>query len=218
MAKNNPRKSSPKNDERNVVGPDQVDIQDIENQVIMIWEKNKGSIIGGIAFVLAVFLGFQGVKLMKVKAEENLKEGYQEASAEGTKAEWAADKTGKALSGFAFKELGDEAYANGNLAEAENYYREAVASTKEPIKEAATIALAITLVDQGKTSDAKALLQPIADNPLALAQAEAQYRLASIATKEGDADTARSLIESINEQAFFWKSRAQTLENGLPKA
>lgn len=218
MAKNNSTKTAPKKDERNIVGPDQVEIQDLEDSVIMFWEKNKSAILAGVAFIFAVFLGYQGLKFMQTRAEQKLQEGYAAANDSDAKAAWAADESGAALSGFAFKELGDEAYAAGDYATAENHYREAVASTEAPIKEAATIALAVTLITQDKADEAKSLLQPIADDPAAFAQAEAQYRLAFLASQEGDPATARSYIEAIDEQAFFWKTRAQAIEKSLPSA
>lgn len=212
------KSSSPQNDERNIVGPDQVDIQDLENQVIMFWEKNKGILIGSVAFVFAAFLGFQGFKFMELKSQENLKAGYQAATTSEAKAAWAKEEAGKPLSGFAFKELGDEAYEAGDLSKAEGYYREAAKSAAAPVDQAATIALAVTLIDLDKVSEAKTLLQPIADDATALAQAEAQYRLAYIASQEGDATTARALIEAISDSSYFWKTRARSIEQKLPKA
>lgn len=218
MAKNTSKPSASKSDERNIVGSNQVDIQDLENEVIMFWENNKGRVIAGVAFVFAAFLGYQGIKYLQASSEESLKEGYQQATTSEAKAAWAEKEEGKALSGFAFKELGDEAYSNGDLAKAETFYRKAVASASAPIDEAAQIALAVTLIATEKTSEAKSLLQTIASDPTALAQAEAQYRLAYIASAEGDPATARALIEAISEKAYFWKSRAQSIEAKLPEA
>lgn len=216
---NKTSKHSSKSDERNVVGADQVDIQDLENQLILLWEKNKGLILGGIAFVFAVFIGFQGFKFMQHKAEANLMAGYQEASESDSSLEtWAAENEGKALSGFAYKELGDSAYANGDLAKAADYYQKAADTAQSPVADAAKIALASTLFEQGKLSEAKSVLAPIASDPEALNQAEAQYRLAKIASAEGDTTGARDLISSIPDTAFFWKSRAEALEATLPEA
>lgn len=211
-------KPASKADERNIVGSNQVEIQDIENQAILIWEKNKGTIIGGIAIVIAAFLGFEGFKFMQRNAEQSLMESYNAAASSDSLAQWAADNESKPLGGFAFKQLGDDAYAAGNLAAAENYYRKATASAVSPISDAAEIALAVTLTEQGKISDAKTLLSSIANNPEALNQAEAQYRLALIAKDEGDASQARSLVESIPDSAFFWKNRGQALAALLPEA
>ncbi len=212
------KSSSPKSDERNIVSSNQVEIQDLEDQVVMFWEKNRSIIIGSVAFIFAAFLGYQGFKYMQYRADESLKAGYQAASTSEEKAAWAADEAGKPLSGFAFKELGDEAYQAGETAKAEGYYREAAKSASAPVDQAATIALAVTLIDQDKLNEAKSLLQGIADDPTALAQAEAQYRLAYLASQEGDAETARSLIEAISDDSFFWKSRARSLEPKLPEA
>ncbi|MBK1880353.1 tetratricopeptide repeat protein [Pelagicoccus mobilis] len=218
MAKQNSSKNAPKKDERNIVGPDQVEIQDLEDSAIMFWEKYKSTILASVAFIFAVFLGYQGLKFMQARAEKQLQDGYAAANDSDAKAAWAADESGEALSGFAFKELGDEAFEAGDYSKAEGYYREAVEATEAPVDEAATVALAVVLIAQDKTDEAKGLLQPIADNPAAFAQAEAQYRLAYLASEEGDAVTARSLIEAIDEQAFFWKTRAQAIEQKLPEA
>lgn len=218
MAKKNDNKTAPVKDDRNIVGPDKVEIQDLEDSVIMFWEKRKSSILAGIAFIFAVFIGYQGLQFMKARNETKLQEGYAAAADNEAKASWAEDKSGSALSGFAFKELGDEAFEAGELAKAETYYREAVEATQAPVSEAATLALAVTLIAQDKADEAKSLLQPIAEDPAAFAQAEAQYRLAFLASQEGDATTARSYIEAINEQAFFWKTRAQAIEKKLPDA
>ncbi len=212
------KSSTPKNDERNIVGPDQIEIQDLEDQVIMFWEKNKSTIIGSVAFIFAAFLGFQGFKFLQHRADENLKAGYQAADTSEAKAAWAEEEAGEPLSGFAFKELGDEAYQAGELAKAEGYYREASKSAAAPVDQAATIALAVTLIDLDKASEAKSLLQPIADDVTALAQAEARYRLAFIASQEGDATTARALIDAISDESFYWKSRARSIEQKLPEA
>ncbi|MDQ8204186.1 tetratricopeptide repeat protein [Pelagicoccus sp. SDUM812003] len=217
MAKKDPSTPS-KSDERNIVGPNQVEIQDIEDQVYMIWNDNKGLIIGGVVFIFAVFFGYQGLKVMQASAESSLKEGYQAADTSAQKAAWAEDEKGSALSGFAFKELGDEAYAQGDYSQAETYYREAVKSVETPVLEAANMALAMTLLAQSNTDEAKDILEIISSNPEALNRAEAQYRLAQIAADEGDAATAKALIAAIPESSFFWKSRAQTLEAQLPEA
>lgn len=212
------KKTAPKSDERNIVGPDQVDIQDIENQIILIWEQNKGLILGGIAFVFAAFIGFQGFKFLQHRAEVSLQEGYLEATTTEAKASWAQDEASSPLGGFAFKELGDEAYAAGEYSKAASHYEAAIASTLSPIKDAAQIGLAMALVQQGKRGEARSLLSTLADDPDSLNRGEAQYRLALIASEDGDTATARSYIESISEQDFFWRSRAQTLERTLPDA
>lgn len=155
---------------------------------------------------------------MQHRAEQNLKAGYLEASENDTLATWAADNEGKALSGFAYKELGDDAHADGDLNKAAEYYRKAVESAESPVSDAAKTALAATLSELGNHSEAKAILAPIASDPEALNQAEAQYRLAKIASAEGDPATARELISSISETDFFWKSRADALEDTLPDA
>lgn len=218
MAQKEPNKSAPKSDERHIVGKDRVDVQDIEDQVLLFWEKNKGLIIGGVAFVIAVFIGYQGFKLYQSHAEARMQAAYQDATSAQEKAAWAESAAGKPLAGLAFKELGDQAYAEGDLAQAERYYRQAAASAERPVSDAATIALAATLIEQDKASEARTLLQPIANDSQAPNQAEAQFRLAQLASDQGDAETARSLIDAIDEQHFFWKSRALSLERALPEA
>ena len=218
MSNRKPKKSNPKNDERNIVEANQVEIQDLEDQLFLVWKNNKGLILGGIGFVFAFFLGFQGLKAYQKSAETSLATNYQAAATDEAKQAWAEEEAGHPLSGFAEKELADAAFANDDFASAETHYRAAAKSSKSVVSEAAMLGIAVSLLNQGKTDDAKSALESLANNPDAANQAEAQYRLALIAKNEGDADTARSLIEAINDEAVFWKALAQSLEQGLPKS
>lgn len=220
MSNKKPAKNNPKNDERNIVGSDQVEIQDLEDQVFLIWQNNKGLILGGIGFVFAFFLGFQGLKAYQKSAEAKLLAGYQDAATDAAKKAWAEDEAGHPLSGFAEKELADAAFASGDFATAEAHYHAAAKDSASVVKDAATVGIAVSLLEQGKTADAKSVLETLANNSEAANQAEAQYRLALIAQSEGDTEAARTLIESISDepQAQFWKARALSLEQELPKS
>lgn len=208
--------SNPESDERNIVGAEQVNVQDLEDQLYMIWEKNKGLILGGVGFVFAVFFGFQGMQYFEKSAVSGQQERYQAADTPSEKLAFAEDDSGEPLAGLAAKELADDAYAEGNFAQAEALYRDAATSTIAPLKDAATLGMAIAQQAQGNLSDAKTTLESLANSETAANAAEAQYRLALIAKEEGDLETARSLIEAIPDEAQFWKARARSLEQELP--
>lgn len=212
MAKKDKSNAPSRSDERNIVEDSHVDLEDLEHQLVIIWEQNRGMIIGGVVLVFAVFLGFQGMKYYQRSAEAKIQSGYQEAIEDTAKLAWADKESGHALSGFAYKELADAAMADGDSAEAEALYRKSIKSSEAAIKEAARMGLALSLLDQGENEEAKSVLREIADDANAISRAEAQFRLAQIATNEGDAETAKSYIDAIPVEDFFWKSRASSLE------
>lgn len=211
--RNSPSKKPARNAPAATAPSNKVDIHDLEDQAYLFWDRNKGLVLGAVAFIFAVFVGYQGIKFLQARSEEKLMAGYQAADSSEAKAAWAEEEAGHPLSGFAFKELGDEAFAAGEFAKAENYYREAAEAASAPIDQAATLSLAITLIEQGKVEEAKPLLESVADDDTALAQAEAQYRLAQLAKEEDDTATVQAYSEAISEEAYFWKARAEALAN-----
>ncbi len=215
MATKDTKNTAPKSDERNIVGPDQVDLNDLENEVFMFWEKNKNLIIGGVVGLFVVFIAYQGWAYLQTQAEIKLQASYQAAATDEAKLAWAEAEAGSPLAGFAFKDLADKAHRAGDFAKAESLYRKAAASAKGAVQQAANMALAATLVELAKAPEAKAILQTIADDADNPARPEAQFRLGQIAKNEGDTAAARRHLESIPEDSFLWKQRADTLLQDL---
>lgn len=211
MANNDPKKAPPSSDERKLVDSGQIDIDDIEGQLALLWEKNRATILYGLLAGLAVFLAFHGYRYLRESANLRAQADYAASANEQAKLAFAEGASGRPLGGFAYKELADAAFAQGEFADAERYYRSAIETTRSAVREAARIGLAMSLSSQGKTADAKATLREIAEDPDAPSQAEALYRLAVIASEGGDAQAARELAGKIDEGDYYWKSMAEAL-------
>lgn len=219
MPNTDKKKPAPqKSAEHKTSDKDGFDIQDMEDRLFLIWKENKLLIMGGIAFIFVAFLAVQGFKYWQVQSEKNVQNSYLAAASDEEKAAWAKDEAGHPLSGFAFKELGDKAFQAGDLAAAEERYRNAVEHSEGVVKEAATIALAVTLIEANKAAEGKEILERVANDPESAAQPEARYRLAVLASKENDAATARSHIEAIDPSARFWKAQANQLAEELSES
>lgn len=211
MATKDSKNPGSKSDERNVVESSQVDIQDLEDQVILLWQKNRNLILGSVAALFIAFLGYNGYLYMQRQAEQKLQAGYLAATSDEARLAWAERESGSALAGFAFKELADKAYAAGDFAKAEGLYRKAAESAESVVKNAAEMGLAAALIELSKTDEAKKLLAKVADDSNNPARPEAQFRLAQIAHKEGNDEVARNYLESIGVDGGIWQQRAMSL-------
>lgn len=221
MAKSSSSKKTPKSDERNIVTSGSSGSFDLDDQIAVIWEQNKNFIFGSIAVIFVVFFAYHAVGYLAHRADESKKEGYQAAIDDTTKLAWATDESGHPLSGFAFKELADKAFQNGDFSAAANHYAEAADSANGVIAEAAKLGEAMALLQLGKIDQAKAALATLADNEEAANQVEALYRLAEIEYSENNYDAVRDYISRIqdepSQEAFYWVQKALTLQTQLPQ-
>jgi len=212
-------KKTPKNDERNVVAGEAGSI-DFDDRVAAIWEKNKTFIIGCIAAVFAIYIGYHAVGFIQRQAEASAKAGYQEADDPEAKLAWAEDESGHPLSGFAFKELADADYSDRDFAAAAERSAQAAAHSEGAIAQAALMGQAMSLLQQKKVETAKGILETLANDEDAANQVEALYRLAEMAYEANNYSEARDYISRIqdksSQETFYWTQKALTLQMQLP--
>lgn len=214
-------KSTPsKSDERNMV-PETTDIADIEANLSIFWAKYGKQITIAIIAVFAIFLGVQLTSVMARKAEEGKKAAYSEASSDDASLlAWAEKESGHPLSGLAFKELADKAYADNKFEDAVSLYGKATDSTREAVKQASQIGQAMSLLELGSKADAKTILKNLALEKNNTSQPEAKYRLALLAISDGDTIEASALLDEIlqDSERTLWSQKAAQLKSTLPKS
>lgn len=219
MAKQSDKSTAPKSDERNIVsgGPD---IEDLEGQLLMIWSKYGKQITASIIAVVLIFIGYQAFSAMARKAERSKQAAYSAVTDDTAKLAFAEKHSGHPLSGLAYKELADAAFAAAEYEKALDLYKSAYGSVESVLQEAAHIGQAMSLVELDQTDAAKAIFEEIAADSDALNQQEAQFRLAGLAVEAGDTATARALIEDIinSGKQTFWLQKALQLQAILPAA
>ena len=110
MAHSSDKNPTPKSDERNLVAAAAASGADFEDQLALIWEKNQKFIIYSIVGIFVVFGIYQLSLYLSASAKISVQESYASADDSASKLAFAEDEAGEPLSGFAFKQLGDEAY------------------------------------------------------------------------------------------------------------
>ncbi len=220
MAQSSDKNPTPKSDERNIVDSAILSGADLEDQLSLIWEKNKKFIIYSVVGIFAAFGLYHLSLYLAEQGRLAVQEDYASADDSASKLSFAQKESGHPLSGFAYKELAAEAYEAGEYGKAAEYFENAAASAKGAVKESAQMGHAMSLIQNGQTSDAQAILREIASNENASNQAEARYRLAVLAVQEKDFENARSLIaelqSSFTQENFFWIQRAMSLQSKIP--
>ncbi len=220
MAKRSKSNETPKSDTRNVVSAEGSESVDLEDQLASIWDQNKQLITYGIIGIFVIFAGYYVVKFLGERAEQSIQAGYVEAEGPEEKSEWAQGESGHPLSGFAYKQLADEAYKEQDFQKAADLYGKAVKSTKSAIQDAAQLGLAMSHLQNGEETEAKNAFSKIAKDEKATNRLEAWYQLASLAKQDGDFSTAREHIEQVQSNAsqenFYWLQKAMILQSELP--
>lgn len=219
MARTTDSKPNPKSDERNIVAA-VTSGADLEDQLAIIWEKNKTLIVYSIVGIFAIFGIYHLSAFMIERGKIAVQEDYAAADDSASKLAFAESESGNPLSGFAYKELAAEAYDSGDYAKAAEYFENAAKSAKDAIKDAAMIGQAMSLIQSGQPAEAKAILQSIVANESAGNIAEARYRLAALAVEERNFEQARTLITDLqanfSQETFYWIQKAVALQSKLP--
>ncbi len=220
MAKSADNNPTPKSDERNLVAAAAASGADFEDQLAIIWEKNKRFIIYSVVGIFAAFGIYHLSLFMAEQSRLSVQEDYASADDSASKLAFAEAEAGKPLSGFAFKQLADEAYEASEFGKAAGYYEQAAKSAKNAIKDAALMGQSMSLLQDGQSSAAQDILRVIVSNENAGNLAEARFRLASLAVEEENFEAARTLISdllsNITQENFYWLQKAMVLQSKLP--
>lgn len=203
-------------DERNFIDLEDSAALSFEDRATIYWNENKRFLIGCILGLMLVIVGYQGMRILKERAETALQDEYAEAYENGTLAEFARTHTDKALGGFAALRIADENYTEKNYEKALEFYTLAVSALEEPILAGrARIGQAFALYSTGKTGEGLAQLAAItSDKTLAESiRAEAAYHLAIEAHTAGHTEEFSNYAAQINDSEFAgqWQQRLQLL-------
>lgn len=225
MAKKSEKTPPSKPDERNLIETGATDIHEFEALLSLWWDKYKKHIIIAVAAVIGAFVIYYAVQFASRQARLSQQQAYLEAEGTEAKRSWAESHSEAPLAGYAFKELADKAYEEGNYSEAAELYRKAAAGAKSVVRDAALMGQAMSLLRSDGSGDAQAetLLLELANDPAAGNQAEALYQLAALAAKRENYQRAREHIETLqeldlNQANYFWVQKALALEVTFPPA
>ncbi len=204
-------------DERNLIDlEDSVEIS-IEDRISMYWMENKGFISACVTVLALLIIGFNGMRMYKAHAEQQLQADYAEATTAGTLAEFAKANPGKALGGLAALTAADEAYAAEDYTTAVDLYTIAKDALVDNILAGrAALGQAFASYNAGNEDAALQMLNAmIANSSLPeSARAEAAYHLAIDADVAGKSEVFDSLVAQINEMSMAgpWQQRLAVYE------
>ena len=184
-----------------------------------IWTQYGRMIVAGCVVVLLVILGNGVFKYLAAQKEVEIRQAYAAADNPEKLKAFASAHTGHLLAGVATLQAADTAYAAGQGAEAVTHY-EAAAKTLAgtPLAGRTQLGRAMALLLAGRTADAEAALQQLADRTTETAglRSEAAYHLATLAQTAGRTEQVRKLTDQILQidPASPWAQRALLLASG----
>jgi predicted negative regulator of RcsB-dependent stress response len=194
----------------------------LEDQLLVYWNRHKNQLLTVVTVAFLVIVGFQLTKWWRAKSISDRTEAYAEATDDSGKEAFADKFSGTDLGGVAFLELADKAYTDGDFAGAIPLYKKALDSfDMVEFKQRAHLGHAMALFQAGKESEAIKDLEVIANNaqyPDA-ARAEALYQLSVVDWKNGDFDAMLKRHDRIADLASAgnWQAKASQLQNSIPE-
>jgi len=199
-------------DERNLVDAAESEDISFEDRINMYWMENKAFVAGCVFLLALVIIGFNGMRIYKSYAEEQLQLAYAESMASQTLAEFAEANSNKSLGGLAAITVADTAYEAGDFERAGKFYQIGASALQGNILEGrALLGQAFAQFKQGNESAALAQLADIAANSALpeAARSEAAYHLAIEADVAGRSEEFETYVAQIQASplAGQWQQR-----------
>ena len=218
-----PSNPKPTGDDRNLVAAEATRAVSFEDKLNRFWSKNRGAVAGVCIVVILAVIGKAAWDYMARQREVSLETAYATATTPEQLKTFAAAHPGHSLAGIAQLRMADDAYAAGKAAEAWAGYEKAIAVLKDgPLAARARLGRTLAKLQTGKTAEATAELQQIANDTKQLKglRAQAAYHLASLAADAGngaDVQKYSDQLMQIDPQSP-WTSRAMALRASMPVA
>lgn len=201
-------------DERHLIdAEDSADIS-IEDRIHLYWMENRGFMIGCIALLALVIIGFNGLRIYNDYADASIQAAFAEAKAADDLAGFAKAYPDKPLGGFAALSVADAAYESGDFATATDYYTIAAdALNNDLLAGRARLGIAFANFQSGAETQGIALLESLAADtglPQAI-RLEAAYHLAIEADVKKDEAAFQTYAAQITDSGVAgpWFQRMQ---------
>jgi hypothetical protein len=192
-----------------------------EEHLRTFWEQNRNVVLVGVVAVLIAIVARGGYEQVVARREAGIREAFAAANTPDKLRAFARDHGRHPLAGTALLQLGDQAYANGQLNEAQGYYVDAASVLSgTPFAARATLGQGVCLLTSGKTAEGTAILQRLADDSTQLqsVRCEAAYHLASQAFASGNFEAVVKETDLVlqADPNSIWAQRAMLLRSRTP--
>lgn len=188
----------------------------------LFWLKNRNVILTCTAVILLGILARGGWAYYAEMHEKSIAADFTAAAVSSEKLKaFAAANEGHSLSGVAYLQLADEAFASSKFADAIAFYTKAGAALKGSILVGrAELGLAMSQLHSGKAVEAQAALRLIANdaNQFKGYRAEACYHLLTLVSEAGKTEDAAKLCDQVMQidATGLWAQRAMMIRATLP--
>jgi len=200
---------------------DAVVAPDFAAEVHAFWEKNRVFVLILCAAVLLAIVGFEGMRFLNSKRDENAREAFAKAAGSPDRlANFANEYSGHTLASVALLQIADAKYAAGDYASALTGYQKAVQLlTNSLLNARARLGAAVSRIGTGDQAGAQADLKALGADSAAdkNIRAEATYHLATLANEAGRLDEVRQLLDEVSklDAMGIWAQRAMQLRASL---
>lgn len=204
---------NPSVDERNLIDAAESASLSFEDRVRIYWDENRAFIIGSIVVLLVVVVGYQGLVAFQNIRERAVRDEFALVGDDlDERKAFVERRVNTPQGGFAALSVADELFADGEYAQAADFYQKAIEALRDsPLAGRAHMGRAISALRGGDVAGGEAMLKAIADNrdlPQA-ARAEAVFHLAIIALSQGDSAQLESRAAQLDAMPFaqVWQNR-----------
>lgn len=194
---------------------------DVDEWAKGLWDKNRNFILGGFVVVVLLIVGWGCWNYFTTQHELGIEQDYANATGPESLRAFVLAHPDHSLAAMAELRVADAAYADGQTAEAQAAYQQALDKLPAGIfASRARLGLAICQLQSGQAEGGAAALHLLADDTKQAAsiRAEALYHLGSLAAAAGKADEVRQLsVQALQaDPSSPWTQRLFGLQESLP--
>jgi hypothetical protein len=210
-----------KGDDRNLVPVEAATTLSFEDQIFLIWKKQRTFILGTLTAVAVVLVAWFVIREVQQSREAGISKAFGEATTLEAKRAFVGEHPDHVLAGVALLALADDGFANKRFDEAARDYGAAAAVLKDPLlvgRARLGEGTANLKSAQSSTTGEQQLTRAAEDATLLMAyRTQAWYILATHAAGAGDVAKARDLIGRLKalDPESDWANLATGLETRL---
>lgn len=196
---------------------------DIDEHLHGLWQKYGQMVVYACGLILLFYVGRAGWGYISSEKESSIRQAFSAAKTPEQLKAFVSDHPDHPLAAVADVEIGDQAYAAGQMDTAISSYREAILHLKgDPLEARARIGLAMAQIAAGQAPEGEAALRALLDDPgqIAVVRVEAGYQLANLAATAGrQADVQKLALQMMQiDPNSPWTQKAFTLSSSTASA
>lgn len=194
---------------------------DFEQKLMLLWERNRNAIITTVVVAALLIIGYHGAGYMAQRKEAAIRDEYSRADNIAARLSFAVDHPDHPLAGYAYLEVANEQYTQGEYLQAAEHYQTAIDSLEgTPLQQRARLGYAMAAIRNNDRATGQTILKELANDTTILdaTRAEAAYNLAILHWQDNDLPTVKAQLDLIAglDQPGYWINKADGLRARIP--